>query len=74
MEHPFMENGSLINITISCGVAQFHSSDLCIEGTIQRADKALYEAKKSGRNQIAVAEAREHRQAIATTKESLLLS
>lgn len=59
MEHRFMENGSAIKVTISCGVAQFRPTDLSIESTILRADKALYHAKKSGRNQVVLTDASE---------------
>jgi len=47
----------IIKFTISFGVAQFDTfkDDNNIEHTIVRADKALYEAKKSGRNKVMLA-------------------
>ncbi|WP_294945849.1 GGDEF domain-containing protein [Sulfurivirga sp.] len=39
-------------ITASFGIGQFHGSDDTIEAFIERADKALYLAKKCGRNQV----------------------
>jgi len=43
------------NVTISVGVAQLDKeNDIEIEQTIQRCDKALYQAKESGRNQVCV--------------------
>ena len=43
-----------LTITISIGVAE-HSQDLAnSEDVIKQADKALYKAKKNGRNQVAV--------------------
>mgnify|MGYP000326529644 CR=1 FL=1 len=47
----------IIKFTISFGVAQFDTfkDDNNIEHTIVRADKALYEAKKSGRNKVVLA-------------------
>ncbi|MNJ71149.1 response regulator PleD [compost metagenome] len=38
------------NVTISIGIAIFESED--IESALEKADKALYEAKHMGRNNI----------------------
>ncbi|RLA19023.1 MAG: GGDEF domain-containing protein, partial [Gammaproteobacteria bacterium] len=46
--------GQAINITISCGIAELEVSDTQ-ETLFVRADKALYEAKKKGRNQCVIA-------------------
>ena len=40
-----------INITISMGLAQFDNEETG-EALFERADKALYEAKANGRNQV----------------------
>ena len=40
-----------INITISMGIAEFNRNETG-EALFERADKALYEAKKNGRNQV----------------------
>ena len=47
----------IIKFTLSFGVAQFDTfkDDNNIEHTIVRADKALYEAKKTGRNKVILA-------------------
>lgn len=45
-------------VTISIGIAQNRDNE-AIEHTLSRADKALYAAKASGRNRLALAEARE---------------
>jgi len=45
--------GKYIKITASFGVAMV-ASDISINYTIDRADKALYEAKLSGRNQVCI--------------------
>ncbi len=39
------------SVTISCGVAQFRSGDT-LESLLERADKALFRAKKNGRNRV----------------------
>ncbi|MBE0469672.1 MAG: diguanylate cyclase [Methyloprofundus sp.] len=46
--------GKAISITISCGIAELQASDNQ-ESLFVRADKALYEAKKKGRNQCVIA-------------------
>lgn len=46
--------GKAIHITISCGIAELQASDNK-ETLFERADKALYEAKKKGRNQCVLA-------------------
>ncbi|MEG0344582.1 MAG: sensor domain-containing diguanylate cyclase [Acinetobacter sp.] len=47
---------NIICLTVSIGVAEVKKHDADIEGVFKRADKALYRAKKSGRNQIFLAE------------------
>ena len=47
-------HGQKYNMTVSIGVAQFHDNEVSMEGPIDRADKAVYEAKRAGRNTIAV--------------------
>ena len=43
---------NLPTITISLGVAGIMSTDTDITKTINRADKALYQAKREGRNKV----------------------
>ena len=43
-------------LTASLGVASTHAQHLDLNGLMNSADKALYQAKASGRNQVAVAE------------------
>ncbi|MCK7613672.1 sensor domain-containing diguanylate cyclase [Roseibium sediminicola] len=46
--------GEEISITVSIGVAQVLAEDRDFEDTIARADRALYSAKSSGRNQVSI--------------------
>ncbi len=47
----FHYSGEPVLITISCGLAQLRNGDTT-ETVFERADKALYAAKKNGRNQV----------------------
>lgn len=53
----FHHEGTALQVTTSCGVAAFPESAQGIDDLIERADEALYEAKKQGRNIVAVAPA-----------------
>ncbi|MFT5396684.1 MAG: diguanylate cyclase (GGDEF)-like protein/PAS domain S-box-containing protein [Gammaproteobacteria bacterium] len=50
------EDGNKIVITASIGVVKYNSSDKDINSIWERADKALYQAKDSGRNCVVVCE------------------
>lgn len=52
---PFLFNQKLIPVSFSAGVSLFadHASDLT--GLLQKADEAMYEVKRSGKNAIAIA-------------------
>ena len=50
----FHYHGERVVITASCGVSGFREGDQ-LEQVFERADKALYQAKKNGRNQCQVA-------------------
>ncbi|VAX12055.1 diguanylate cyclase/phosphodiesterase (GGDEF & EAL domains) with PAS/PAC sensor(s) [hydrothermal vent metagenome] len=43
-----------ITVTISFGLTEYHAEDDGLESFFKRADKALYEAKENGRNQVVV--------------------
>ena len=50
-----LENEQTLQFTVSLGVSEFNSkNDLNIEASINRADKALYKAKESGRNRVCI--------------------
>ncbi len=45
------ENGCTLQFTLSCGMAEFNAGDT-VESLITRADEALYEAKRKGKNRV----------------------
>ena len=47
-------NTKKIKFTISIGVAEFDIKENDLEASLNRADKALYEAKETGRNKVCV--------------------
>lgn len=48
-----------IRFTVSIGVVTFTGSNMSLEALLKRADKALYEAKETGRNKVVVCAAAE---------------
>ena len=52
--YPFYaEDGSPLNVTVSIGVAQYHpNSGETFTALIERADNAMYRAKRAGRNKV----------------------
>ena len=51
----FGEEGETFPVTVSAGVAQFVFGEDDMESIVRRADEALYQAKRDGRNRVAVA-------------------
>ena len=47
--------GALGTVTISIGLAQFPTHGSTVEALILASDKALYEAKRAGRNRVVIA-------------------
>ncbi len=47
----FRFEGGSLQFTLSCGVAEFTAGDT-VESVVQRADEALYEAKRKGKNRV----------------------
>ncbi len=54
-EHAFYGGETLINITISLGIAEYPAHGLIKEELISKADGALYSAKQGGRNNTKIA-------------------
>lgn len=48
----FCENGEKVNYTVSIGVSQIMPTDNKLDDALRRADSALYEAKRKGRNRV----------------------
>ncbi len=52
MNRPFTEEGTSIVFTLSVGLAEFSAGDTT-RSLLQRADEALYDAKRRGKNRVA---------------------
>jgi len=60
IEHyPFKADQHVLSITVSIGIAAWPASAETIKEIILQADKALYEAKHSGKNRVVVREGKE---------------
>jgi len=55
----FEVDGVAISLTISCGVTVAAAEEPSVETLIARADKALYEAKRAGRDRVTVVPAKD---------------
>lgn len=55
--HIPLEDGAVVRLTISTGVATANDSDTTVDTLLERADKALYAAKNSGRDKVCEAPA-----------------
>ena len=54
---PFLIDDHIINVTVSCGVSIYQTNDQYNESLVlDRADKALYKAKETGRNRVVQSE------------------
>ncbi len=55
-EASFMHGSNKIMFTVSIGVAQYRTDETTVDAPLARADVAIYDAKKLGRNQVVAAE------------------
>ena len=53
-EQAFSFADQTIDLTVSVGITQFRPGETAIDAPLSRADSAVYEAKKTGRNRISV--------------------
>ncbi|MCG7890029.1 MAG: sensor domain-containing diguanylate cyclase [Candidatus Thiodiazotropha endolucinida] len=66
---PYQEGQQLISITVSVGASEIEDGDIDFNDLLNRADKALYEAKKRGRNQVVISTAGEFISRLAVVNE-----
>lgn len=50
----FVHNGQPFNVTVSIGLTEVEYTDVSINDSLRRADLALYDAKKSGRDRVVI--------------------
>ena len=53
-DHCFVYGDKYVQVTVSCGLAAIEPVVNTYEDLILRADKALYESKRNGRNQTTI--------------------
>ncbi|MEW8095460.1 MAG: GGDEF domain-containing protein, partial [Candidatus Thiodiazotropha endolucinida] len=66
---PYQEGQQLISITVSVGASEIEDGDIDFNDLLNRSDKALYEAKKRGRNQVVISTAGEFISRLAVINE-----
>lgn len=54
--HNFVYEGTQVPVTVSLGVAERYQTEKTWEALFDRADKALYHSKKTGRNKVTLAQ------------------
>lgn len=52
---PLLIENKRIKCSVSIGIAVLNNKDITVDGLINRADKALYDAKRKGRNRTSIA-------------------
>ena len=52
---PLLHQGLTIAVTVSIGISDLNATDTSADAVLMRADEALYQAKRNGRNRVAVA-------------------
>ena len=51
-----LDSGDIYRLTVSVGVYFAHAASFDLAEMVSRADRAMYEAKRAGRNRVVVAE------------------
>ncbi len=69
---PFKLNSMNVTVTVSIGVAWYESPADSIDEIMGRADAALYDAKRAGRNRVVYAKSRESLQTDSTGSRRIL--
>ncbi|MFE8069430.1 diguanylate cyclase [Marinobacteraceae bacterium S3BR75-40.1] len=60
-DNEFATGDEVLSLTLSAGIAPCDRNSRGLESVLQQADRALYEAKRNGRNRVALAESSEVR-------------
>ena len=53
-DNPIESAAGPLPVTVSCGIASYQADDGTLDSLLARADHALYEAKRAGRNRVVV--------------------
>lgn len=51
-----LDSGSVCRLTVSIGVSFAHSAAFDLSEMVSHADRAMYEAKRAGRNRVVIAQ------------------
>ena len=70
---PVAQEDRVIPLTVSIGVAEMSASDVSTDAALVRADRALYQAKRDGRNAVrSAADVESEKKVFADTSKSTM--